>query len=292
MGRSRISPSSTWASKKVTRLVERTPVRFYGFSPDEKSVAYTVLKGWEANSQQPNFDLAVVDLATGAKRVRSRRTSGSGTGSSGPGPRTAGASPTSPAAVPPSARGPIDRHRPGRGRSRPGRSRPRACPASIRAKASTPRSSTRKGENLYAVGDGELWRVDAASGKGAGRREDPGLEDPLPVQPFGRGTLLTPDGRTVWVLARQADPPVPGPRGPTRTGRTAARPAFFAVDLTTGKSRRRLVQEDKSYIADLQPRRQRRRPARSSLSATDQQHLHDLWIVGLRRPARRGRSRT
>jgi len=42
-------------TRTVVRLVEKTPVRMYALSPDNKQVAYTVLKGWEANTQQPNF---------------------------------------------------------------------------------------------------------------------------------------------------------------------------------------------------------------------------------------------
>src|SRR5581483_2020225 len=56
-------------TKKVTRLAERQSIRYYEFSPDGKSVAYTVLKGWEPNTQQPNYDFDVVDAAGGTPRT-------------------------------------------------------------------------------------------------------------------------------------------------------------------------------------------------------------------------------
>jgi hypothetical protein len=63
-------------TKAVTRLVENEPVRFYAFSPDGKSVAYTVLQGWEADSQQPRTTALTL-------RTRcSRRCSGSASRSS------------------------------------------------------------------------------------------------------------------------------------------------------------------------------------------------------------------
>src|SRR5262249_22930329 len=49
-------------SKAVTRLGAKQSIRWYAFSPDGSRVAYTALKGWEANSQQPNFEIVVVDL--------------------------------------------------------------------------------------------------------------------------------------------------------------------------------------------------------------------------------------
>jgi len=55
--------------KTARRLIEKQNVRFYQLSPDEKSVAATVLKGWQANSQQPTYDIVVIDLATGERRT-------------------------------------------------------------------------------------------------------------------------------------------------------------------------------------------------------------------------------
>lgn len=57
------------ASSGFERLVERRPVRDYAFSPDGTRVAYSLLKGWEAHSQQTNYDLAVIDASGGDERV-------------------------------------------------------------------------------------------------------------------------------------------------------------------------------------------------------------------------------
>ena len=56
-------------AKTVKRIVKQQPVRHYLFSPDGKHVAYSVIKGWEENSQQPNYDLFWFDTSN-AKNVR------------------------------------------------------------------------------------------------------------------------------------------------------------------------------------------------------------------------------
>jgi dipeptidyl aminopeptidase/acylaminoacyl peptidase len=256
---------------KVTRLVERAHVRFYGFSPDGKSVAYTVLKGWEANSQQPNYDIAVVDLANGRKRTLQSDirlgygiewnwtpdgkniayiASGQVTkGSIVVVPVAGGAARTLKAEGVPS----FD---PGDGEYAP--------------------VSDEKGENFYAVGDGELWRVNAETGKGSPVGKIPGWKIVSLVQPFSRGTLLSPDGRTVWVFARLAAP-VSGTSGYFASLQDGGKAAFFAVNVTAGTSRS-LLQETKSYMAVFNLDGNVK-TGEIVFSATDQQHLHDLWIV-------------
>ena len=261
-------------SKKVSRLVEKTSVRFYGFSPDEKSVAYTVLKGWEANSQQPVLDIAVVDVATGQSRTLQSEIrlgygiewnwtpDGRNVAYIASGQLTKG-----PIIVVPVDGGPartlkaegVPSFDPGEGEYAP--------------------VSDAKGENFFAVGDGELWRVDAASGKGTAVGKIPGWKIRCLIQPFSRGTLLTPDGRTVWVLARQSGSG-PGATGAASPWQDGGKAGIFAVDTTTGSSRP-LLQESKSFMPifnlDANPK-----TGEILYAATDQQHLHDLWILDSR----------
>jgi dipeptidyl aminopeptidase/acylaminoacyl peptidase len=50
-------------TQRAVRLVRDRPVRFYAFSRDSRSVAYAIIKGWEANTQTPEFDLFCMELA-------------------------------------------------------------------------------------------------------------------------------------------------------------------------------------------------------------------------------------
>jgi dipeptidyl aminopeptidase/acylaminoacyl peptidase len=262
---------------KVTRLVERQSIRFYGFSPDEKSVACTVLKGWQENSQQPAYDIDVIDLGTNARRtIATQVTLGYGiewnwtpdgkgiayipSGISGK--KTAG-----PIVVVPVAGGEtrtlkaegVPSFDPGEGEYAP--------------------VMDERGANFYAVGDGGLWRVDAATGKGAAVGKIPGWKIVSLVQPFGRGTLLSADGRTAWVMARLSgtDPTASGDFAVLQDG---GKSGIFAVDVVAGTSRP-ILQESKSYMAifnlDGSPK-----TGDVVFAATDQQHLHDLWAVSTR----------
>ena len=259
-------------TKKVTRLVERTHVRFYGFSPDGKSVAYTVLKGWESNSQQPNLDIGVVDLASGQKRILQTNIrlgygiewnwtpDGKSIAYIASGQVTKG-----PIVVVPVAGGPartlkaegVPSFDPGEGEYAP--------------------VSDEKGENFYAVGDGELWRVDAATAKGAAVGKIPGWKIVSLVQPFSRGTLLTPDGHTVWVLARLSAPTPTTSGGAFASMQDGGKAGIFAVNVATGASRP-VVQEAKSYspIFNLDANT---KTGEIAFVATDQQHLQDVWIA-------------
>ena len=57
------------ASMGVERIVGNEAVGFYAFSPDASRVAYSVIKGAEPATQQPNYDLRVIDLDDGSRRV-------------------------------------------------------------------------------------------------------------------------------------------------------------------------------------------------------------------------------
>ena len=157
-------------TSSVTRLAERQSFRWYAFSPDGTKAAYSVLKGWEANSQQPNFDFVVVDLPSGkpSKTLATNARLGygfefiwtpdskaiayiaSGQVTKGPIivlPVDGSASRTLKADGVPS----FD---PGEGEQAP--------------------IADPKGDFFYAVGDGALWRVDAKTGAGKAVGKIPG----------------------------------------------------------------------------------------------------------------------
>ena len=262
-------------TKKVTRLVERQSIRFYGFSPDEKTVACTVLKGWEANSQQPTYDLDVVDLATGARKtLASQIRLGYGIEWNWtPDGRNIAYIPSGIAGSA-SASGPIVVVPANGGAARTLKSE--GVPSFDPGNGEYAPVMDAKGENFYAVGDGALWRVDASSGNGTAVGKIPGWKIVCLVQPFGRGTLLSPDGRTVWVLARLSA------SDPNATGLFAARQdggktGLFAVDVAAGTSRP-ILQESKSYMAVFNLDGNAK-TSEIVFAATDQQHLDDLWVV-------------
>ena len=262
--------------KTARRLIERENVRFYQFSPDEKSVAATVLKGWQANSQQPTYDFVVIDPSSGTRRpIASEVTLGYGiewnwtpdsksvayipSGISG----TGAAQEKGPIVVVP-ADGGAARTLKGKG-----------VPSFDPGEGEYAPVMDAKGKSFYAVGDGELWRIDAETGAGKAVGKIPGWKIVSVVQPFGRPTLLTPDGKTAWVLARLAPPTAA--EGIFAAFADGGKSGFFAIDLETGASRP-VLQEAKSHAAifnlDANPK-----TGEIVFAATDQQHLQDLWVL-------------
>lgn len=263
-------------TKTVRRLIERENVRFYGFSPDEKRVAATILKGWQANSQQPTYDLSVIDLDTGARRAAaSDITLGYGiewnwtpdskslayipSGIAGTGKdREKG-----PIVVVPAAGGAARTLK------------PEGSPSFDPGQGEYAPVMDEKGRSFYAVGDGELWRVDADTGQGASIGKIPGWRIAALVQPFGRPTLLAPGGKTAWVLARLAPPTAV--EGIFAAYADGGKSGFFAIDLESGASRP-LLQESKSLSAIFNLDGNAK-TGEIVFAATDQQHLHDLWVL-------------
>jgi dipeptidyl aminopeptidase/acylaminoacyl peptidase len=262
--------------KTARRLIEKENVRFYQFSPDEKSVAATVLKGWQANSQQPTYDLVVVDLATGARRsIASEITLGYGIEWNwAPDSKSIAYIPSGIAGSG-KDRGPIVVVPVAAGAGSPRTLKTDGVPSFDPGQGEYAPVMDEKGKGFYAVGDGQLWRVDPESGQGNAVGKIPGWKITTLVQPFGRPTLLTADGKTVWVLARLAPPSaVDGIFAAYADGGKAG---VFAIDLDTGASRP-LLQESKSYSAIFNVDGNTR-TGDVVFAATDQQHLDDLWAL-------------
>lgn len=245
-------------TRTIARIAERTQPRFYAFSPDEKCVAYTVLKGWEANSQQPSFDLVVYDLARGttrtlAKNIRlgygmewswspdSRYLACIASGQVTEGEIVV-VSVTDGSAKTLKDKG-VPSFAPGEGE------RPPLWDAS--------------GEHLYALGDGDLWRVDAASGRGTKVGSISGWEMRAIVTRPELPTIWSNDrGRTAWVTARE------------RAGQKAG---ILRVDLVTGKTQVALEESKRYYgvfnldASDV--------TGEIVFVAKDQQQVGDVWVL-------------
>lgn len=54
---------------QINRLLKRIKPIWYSFSPDQKQIAFTNLKGWEFNSQQTVVALEVLNLASGERKT-------------------------------------------------------------------------------------------------------------------------------------------------------------------------------------------------------------------------------
>ncbi|HEU4589184.1 MAG TPA: prolyl oligopeptidase family serine peptidase [Gemmatimonadales bacterium] len=243
-------------TRQVTRVVERTPVQYFAFAPDERSIAYTVHKGWEAASQQPNYDLVVQELGSGTRRtlVTNARMGYGIEWRWAPDGRSlayieSGLSSSGEIVVVPVRGG---------------------APRSL-ARAGLPKFRDDEGElaplwstdsrSLFAVGDGKLWRLDVVSGQGTAVGAIPGWEVTVPATGFGRNTIWSSDGgRTVWVLARSA---------------TEGKSGLFAVDVASGRTRPAL-QEAKVY-SGLFTVDASSATGEIAFVSSGQQHPHDAW---------------
>jgi dipeptidyl aminopeptidase/acylaminoacyl peptidase len=252
----------------VARLVQRTAVRAWAISPDGRQVAYTVLKGAEPNAQQANLDLAVVDLGGGASRtlaVNARLGYGIEWSWSPDGRSIAyissGQLGTGEIVVLPVAGG-TERVL-----------KPAGAPNFGAGEGEYPPLWSADGGHLFATADGSLWRIDAVTGKGAAVANDANWLIRATVTPFGQSTIWSTDGgRTVWVVARN--------RAGTKAG-------IHAIDLITGR-RRAVLEEMKSYSAIFNLGANER-TGQIAFVSTDQQHLHDVWLLDTRtRTVRQG----
>jgi dipeptidyl aminopeptidase/acylaminoacyl peptidase len=200
------------------RLVERTRISWYEFSPADRYVVYTALAGTDAGGQQSLYDIRLVDVATGADRLVA-----------GDVPLAYGVEWSwSPAG---------DRF----AYTRSGLAADGAITIvhiadggdhvveSDRAGFAGMTGETRPvwspdGAGLYAVADDALWRIDAATGATAelARLEGWRMRHVVPVS-YLSAVAWSPDGgETVWATAREADGPHAG---------------ILAVETATGVAR-------------------------------------------------------
>jgi dipeptidyl aminopeptidase/acylaminoacyl peptidase len=242
----------------ATRLVPNEAVRQVAVSPDGNAVAYSVLKGAEPNSQQPLFDLAVLTLSSGTSRTIGSNVhmgygiewSWSPEGRSLAYIATGGQS-TGEFVVLSVTDGTV------KNLKREG------IPSFGVGEGEYPPLWDATGQQLYGVGDGKLWRVDAASGQGTVLADIPDWHVRAIIGPFGRPTVWSNDGgRIVWVVARD--------KAGTRAG-------IYSVDLTSRRARP-VVQEAKSYLAVFNLAANNR-TGEIAFVSTDQQHTQDVWML-------------
>jgi dipeptidyl aminopeptidase/acylaminoacyl peptidase len=244
-------------TRAVTRILERGTPQWYAFSSDGKRVAAVEVKGYEANSQQPVYDLKVMDLAAGASRTlgeKLRLGYGIEISWSPAGDRLAiiGTGQL--------AKGEIqiiDLN--GRVRALGGE----GAPNFNEGEGEWPPLWDAAGKNVYAMAAGKLWRTDAETGKAVLAGDIPEHAIRGIVYRPGTSTVWSGDGgRSLWVTARKAK------------GSLAS---IFRIDQATGKPTA-VLEESKSYLAvfNLDACDKTREIAYIS---RDQQHPADVWIL-------------
>lgn len=245
-------------TRGVTRLAERAQVRSYAWSPDDKYVAYTVVKAADEVNQQPYYDLVVQEIETGARRTLGTdlRMSYGIEWSWSPDSRAiaviSGGSLASGEVVLLTLAD--------------GRARPLAAgtvPSFDQDEGEYPPLWDRGGEHLYGVGEGSLWRIQVASGHGARVAQVPGWQIRSAVWRHGQPTIWSADGgRTAWLVAREDG---------------SARSGIFAVDLDTGEHRA-VLQEPRTYAAVFNLAASDATGEIAYVS-TGQQQLAEVWLL-------------
>lgn len=245
-------------TERITRLVKGAAVSYYAWSPDNRWVGYTIRKGSEPNSQQPIYDIVVHDVAGGESRtlVTDARLSYGIEWSWSPNSRAIAYISSGQLASGEIVIVSVDG---GSVTGTTGADVPSFDPGDGEV---APLWSA-DGAQLYAVGDGQLWRVDAASGRVERVAAIDGWRIRALVSPFEQPTLWTTNrGRTAWVIASERD---------------GGRAGIFAIDTATGESQAQL-QESKSYSAIFNVTACQETGEIAYVS-TDQQHLRDVWLV-------------
>jgi dipeptidyl aminopeptidase/acylaminoacyl peptidase len=244
-------------TNSVTRLVEGAAVRAYAFAPNDSIVAYTVLKGAEPSTQQPNLDLMLKGLVGGAPRtlaVNARMGYGIEWSWS---PDSKSIAYISSGQL---GSGEIVVVQVANGSEQ--RLKPNGAPNFGAGEGEYAPLWSANGRQLFAIGGGNLWRIDVASGTGAALGNIDGWLIRTTVTPFGRSTIWSNDGeRSVWVIARNRDN--------TKAG-------IYAIDLRSGKTRLAL-EEPKSYSAIFNVDANEA-TGEIAFVSTDQQRLQDVWI--------------
>jgi dipeptidyl aminopeptidase/acylaminoacyl peptidase len=248
----------------VVRIAKNSKPAGYAFAPDGKTVAYTVFRGIVPNAQQGLYDLIACDLATGETRTLAGRIRlGYGiewnwspdgrflayiaTGLSAKGEIVVISVPQGVQTV---------LHEKGFLINRYGHVQPPLWDSC--------------GKTIYAVGEGQLWGVDVATGKGTRMKTVPGEKIVGIVARSEAPTIWSPDrGRSVWVLGQEID---------------GLKMTIRRIDVASGTSH--LVHDKSMSCLSVFNLDASDETGDIIYVASDQQHLNDIWIFNVR--SRRG----
>lgn len=250
-------------SGETRRIAMDALVRDYAFSPDGRSVAWTVHAGFEKNTQQPNFDLVVSDLHGGTTTTvaGSVRMSYGIEWSWAPDSRRIAWFPSGRQAA--SAEGEeverlvvIDTGTGARKAIGGG------VPSLASGEGEVAPLWNADGTAIYGSGEGELWRVDGDSADAERLSAVSGWQIRAVVSADDRTVWTTGGGETVWVVGRE------------RSGETAG---FHAIDIASGEARL-AFSEPKDYAAVFNLDASDA-TGEIAFVASDQQHTRDIWTL-------------
>lgn len=244
-------------AKRVMGRAERMRATWYAWSPDQKSIAFTDHKGWEANTQQPNYDLVIWNPSTGERRVLVERVrSGYGIELNwAPDGRRI-------AYIAAGQLGKGELHVVGVTKDVPPHVTARGVPSFDPGEGERPPLWNAAGDSMFAIGtDQKIWRVDAASGEGTVIADRPGHPLRVLVSQPDRSTIWSADReQSIWAIGRD---------------RAADEAGFYRIDVTA-RTMRPVFSEKKVYsgvfnvdVSDT--------TGDIVFVARDQRHPPDLW---------------
>jgi dipeptidyl aminopeptidase/acylaminoacyl peptidase len=247
---------------EISRIIPRKRIASYQLSPDGSRIAYTIPKRFEKpGSQQTLFDLAVMDLAERQERIigsEIRFEHDAASFSWSPDSqrlsfRTGGTEERSYDCYVASALG---------GSPRNVSSFPSATAASHRASIAP--LWNRKGDAIYFVRDGSLWK---ASANGSSATEIGGIKNREIIQliAFSGDQVWTPDGDGAGVVQTYDD--------------EGQQDGIYKIDLTTGASAK-LLEKGQCYSCANVSQHFVVTPNGQQIAfiSEDAQHGQDLWI--------------
>jgi dipeptidyl aminopeptidase/acylaminoacyl peptidase len=240
----------------VERIVHGKTVRLYAFSPDDRTVAYTVQTGFVPNTQQGTFDLHLYDLAAGSDTVLSENVHlryGIEWSWSMDGRRIAytpsGQTADGHYEVVEIADGTV-------------RVLENEAPNFAPGEGEVPPIWSADGRVLYGVGGGGLWQVDPETGaaREIARVEGWELRSLVTASYASPVAWSAGPGGPLWLFARDED---------------GGRSGLFTVDPATGETRPALV-EERSY-SHIFSQAASRATGRIVFVSRSQQQPGELW---------------
>lgn len=233
-------------TRRVVSRIERVRTTWYAWSPDQKLVAYTDVRGWEANTQQSIYCLVLFDPSTGNRRVvveQFRSAYGIDLNWAPDSRRIA--------YVTSGQLGKRELHILDVTSVTPKAITGHDAPSFDTSDGERPPLWSATSEGIYAVGsDGKLWQIEVASGRATVAGDLEGHQLRLLVSQPHRSTVWSTDReQTIWALGRSREGQQAGIYR-IDVGTHAVRPAYLERKLHSPFGRERRGSSDPLADAD------------------------------------------
>lgn len=253
-------------SNAVTVLVEGKPVRTWAVAPAGDQIAYTVNKGGEPNTQQPNFDIAVISPLGGASRTLATdvRLAYATEWNWSPDGRAL-------AYIESGQLGTGEIVVLSLGGDTKRQLKPTGAPNFSGADGEYPPLWSHDARHIFATAQGQLWRIDVATGNGTRLDQLPDWQIRSTVTPYGNNVIWSNDGgRTVWVIGRN---------------QSAGKAGILSIDVASGRARA-VLDEVKTYSAIFNVSASAR-TGEIAFVSSDLRKLAEVWLFDPRSGAAR-----